>query len=279
MLAFLYRHMLVLFYSVLVKGGISKMDNDKYLLSSVANSLDILDLLSKHEELGVAEISRELNMGKASVFRMLYTLEKKEFVHKTSNAKYKLGIKFAHYGSIVIDRQSQYSVAKPFLEKLRDKHNQTTHLSILDDDDKKIIFMIKELSTSTIQMTSKVGAKLPSYATGTGKVLLAYRLDEEFEKKLRTFDLKPLTSYTITDSDKLIEVLKKIRNDGYGYDTEESEVGLTCISAPVRNIKGKVIAAISLSGATTVMLQNKEAYIDSVKETAMEISKAMGYRG
>jgi len=255
------------------------MENDKYLLSSVANSLDILDLLSKHDELGVAEISRELNMGKASIFRMLYTLEKKEFVHKTHNAKYKLGIKFAHYGSIVIDRQSQYSVAKPFLEKLRDKHNQTTHLSILDDDDQKIIFMIKELSTSTIQMTSKVGAKLPSYATGTGKVLLAYKLDEEFEKRLRSFDLKSLTSDTITDYDKLIEVLKKIREDGYGYDTEESEVGLTCISAPVRNIKGKVIAAISLSGATKVMLQNKEAYIDSVKETAMEISKAMGYQG
>jgi len=53
------------------------MDNDRYLLSSVSNTLEVLDLLSKHEELGVAEISNELDMGRASVFRMLYTLEKK----------------------------------------------------------------------------------------------------------------------------------------------------------------------------------------------------------
>jgi IclR family transcriptional regulator, KDG regulon repressor len=80
------------------------MSEDKYLLSSVSNTLDILDLLSKHKELGVSEISRELNIGRASIFRMLYTLDKKEFVLKTPNAKYRLGIKFALYGSIVLKR-------------------------------------------------------------------------------------------------------------------------------------------------------------------------------
>ena len=69
--------------------------------------------------MGVAEISKELNLGKASVFRMLYTLEKKDYIHKTSDAKYKLGIKFAHYGTIVLERQNVLSVIKPYLQKLR----------------------------------------------------------------------------------------------------------------------------------------------------------------
>jgi DNA-binding IclR family transcriptional regulator len=80
------------------------MSGDKYLLSSLSNTLDILDLLSKHEELGVSEISRELNMGKASTFRMLYTLDKKGFVFKAPDAKYRLSIKFAIYGSVVLER-------------------------------------------------------------------------------------------------------------------------------------------------------------------------------
>jgi len=254
------------------------MDNDKYLLSSVYNTLEILDLLSKHEELGVAEISTTLNMGRASVFRMLYTLEKKKFVHKTSDAKYKLSVKFAHYGSVVLDRLDHFSIAKPFLQELRDRHNLTTHLAILDDN-YDVIIMNKELSKSTIQMTSKIGAKLPSYCSGTGKVLLASRLDEAFEKKIHTFDLVKLTDATITKSDKLIEELKKITLEGYGADLEESEVGLICYSAPIRDITGNVIAAISISGGATIMIQDKEELIESVKETSRRISKALGYTG
>lgn len=254
------------------------MDNDKYLLSSVYNTLAVLDLLSKHKELGVAEIAKELDMGKASVFRMLYTLEKKEYVYKTTNAKYMLGIKFAHYGTLVLERQSNISSIKPFLQKLRDMHNETTHLAVLDDD-YNIIFMDKEASNSTIQMTSRIGAKMPAYITGTGKVLLADRLNEELEKKIQTFNLAKRTEYTITDKDKLIDELKKIRSQGYGEDLEESEIGLVCYAAPVKDITGKAIAAISISGPAARMKQNKEELINSIRETAVYVSKSMGYNG
>lgn len=254
------------------------MDNDRYLLSSVSNTLDILDLLSKYDELGVAEISNELNMGRASVFRMLYTLEKKDYVHKTSNAKYKLGVKFAHYGSIVLERQNYVSIAKPYLQKLRDLHNKTTHFAILDEDNYNIIFMEKEMSKSTIQMTSKIGSKMPAYCTGTGKALLASKLDEDFEKVVQTYSLKKLTDSTITDTSKLIEELKIIQKQGYSEDSEESEFGLVCFAAPVKDITGKTVGAVSMSGAAAQMRANKETYVKSVKETASEISKAMGYK-
>jgi len=252
------------------------MEKDKYLMSSVSNTLDIVDLLSKHEEMGVAEICKELDMGKASVFRMLYTLEKKDFVHKTSNAKYKLGVKFAHYGTIVLERQNILSAIKPYLQKLRDEHNETAHMSILDDDF-NIIFMGKEMSNSTIQMTSRIGARMASYCTGTGKVLLASLTDEELEKAIESFEFVKRTNNTIIDKDALIKELDTIRRQGYAEDFEESEIGLICYAAPVKDITGKTIAAISISGPSVRMRQNRGALVDSIKSTAMEISKEMGY--
>ena len=77
--------------------GGGKMKEDQYLLSSVSNTLDILDLLNDHEELSLAEICKKLHMGKTSAFRMLYTLEAKQFVYKTPDAKYRLGMKFVQY--------------------------------------------------------------------------------------------------------------------------------------------------------------------------------------
>ena len=80
------------------------MDHDKYLLSSVTNSIRILDLLGEEELLGVAEISAKLQMNKTSVFRYLYTLESGGYVRKTNDAKYTLGRKFVSMADIVTSR-------------------------------------------------------------------------------------------------------------------------------------------------------------------------------
>ncbi len=248
---------------------------DKYLLKSVYNSLELLDLLSKNSEMGATEISKALNMGKATVFRMLYTLEKKEYVQKTKQAKYKLGIKFAHYGSIVLESLDIIAIVKPFLEKLRDKHNETTHMAILDDD-YNIIFMAKELSNSTIQMNSRIGGKMPAYCTATGKVLIAQLDDEELEIAAKTFDFKNCTGFGVKNKEELYEEISKIRKFGYAENLEESEAGLTCFAAPIRDITGKCLSAISVSGPTGRMIKNKNILIKAVKDTAKDISKALG---
>ncbi|WP_132995227.1 IclR family transcriptional regulator [Sporanaerobacter acetigenes] len=252
------------------------MGKDKYLLSSVYNTLEILDLLSEYKELTLSEISKKLNLGKASVFRMLYTLEKKQFIHKTQDAKYRLGVKFAHYGAKVLDRQDNIAVIRPFLEKLRDEHNETVHLSVLDAD-YNITVIDKAQNNSAIQMTSRIGGKLPGYCTGMGKVLLAGMLDDELKEKIFSFDLKKNTDTTITDPNELIEELNKIRQQGYAEDLEESEVGLVCYAAPIKNIDGNVTAAISFSGPALRMQQNREELISAIKKAAEEISEKIGY--
>jgi len=253
------------------------MAKDKYLLSSVYNALEILDLLSEHKELGLTEISNKLQLGKASVFRMLYTLEKKKYVYKTTDAKYRLDIKFAHYGQKVLKRDNNINVIRPYLKELRDKNNETVHMSILDISDYNIIIMDKEQSNSTIQMASRIGEKLPSYCTAMGKVLLASNLDEELENKIFSLKLEKRTDNTITDPNELIKMLKKVKEQGYAEDLEESEEGLVCYAVPIKNISGKTIAAISFSGPSARMRQKKDQLIKSIKETAEEISKSMGY--
>ena len=87
------------------------MDHDKYLLSSVTNSIRILDLLGEEELLGVAEISVKLRMNKTSVFRYLYTLESDGYVRKTGDAKYTLGDKFIVMADIVKERACKHEEA------------------------------------------------------------------------------------------------------------------------------------------------------------------------
>lgn len=249
---------------------------DKYLMSSLYNSLELLDLLSEKRQLRVIDISRALNLSKASVFKMLYTLEKKKYVLKLQNGKYALGIKFAHYGSIALETHNIFSIIKPYLRELRDKHNETTHLGILDDD-LYLIFMAKEPSTASVHMISSVGARVPFHATAMGKVIAANHLDENMLNKLKSYKFIKYTENSITDYDSIIEKLLSIKEQGYGEDIEENEIGLICYAAPVKDITGDTIAAISISGPTYRMLDNRNKLIESIIKTAKEVSYAMGY--
>lgn len=252
------------------------MGKDKYLLSSVSNTLDVLELLSEHKYLTLSEISKELDLGKASVFRMLYTLEKKQFVHKTADAKYELGIKFAHFGTKVLERKSNLLRLGPFLERLRDEYNETVHLSILDSD-YNVTVIDKAQSNMALQMTSRIGGKLPAYCTSMGKVLLADRLNDKLKKEILSWDLERNTDTTITDPKELIKELEKIRKNGYSIDLEEIEAGLVCYAAPIKDIDGRVIASISFSGPAVRMKKNKDELIKAIMEAAAEISAQMGY--
>lgn len=255
------------------------MDNkNQYILQSVDNTLILIELLAKEEKLGIAEISRKLNIGKSTVFRMLATLENKKFVNKTFDGKYELGIKFAHYGSIVVERQDFTKIARPYLSQLRDQFNETTHLAVLDDDF-YILFVVKEKSNTSIQMSSNIGVKLPAYNTAVGKAILTFLPDDVIEDYLSNVEFVKKTYSTISDSISLKKELQKIRRLGFSEDLEESEMGLTCFAAPVRNIKGEVIAAVSISGPSVRMEKNRASLIKAVQTTADRISNAFGWCG
>ncbi len=252
-------------------------NNDKYILQSVDNALTIIELMARAEEMTVPEISRQLNLGKSTVFRLLATLERHKFVEKDEKAKYRLGIKFAHFGSVVLERQDLIKISVPYMSELRDRFNETTHLAILDDD-YNIIFVVKEKSNSSIQMTSSVGKKMPAYCTATGKTILAHLAPEEIDSYIQAVNFKRLTCNTITDPSEFKKELETIKSQGFGEDLEESEVGLTCFAAPVRDIKGDVVAAVSISGPSSRMQSNRSELIDSVKTTAKNISRAFGWQ-
>jgi len=252
-------------------------EKDKYLLSSVNNALKVLDLLNEKPDLGIAEISKEIGIGRAAVFRILYTLKKNEYVDKNNHSKYKLSIKFAKFGNEVINKIDIVSITKPYLRQLTQKYNETTHMAVLSQDFQNTIFLYKEVSKSTIQMAGNIGVKLPAYNTATGKMLLSGLSEEQIQHFIRNIRLNRYTKNTITDKKELLKELKAIREEGYSSDLEESEVGLTCYAAPIKDSFGKVVAAISFSGPSFRMLKSKHELIKAIKETAFEISKKNGY--
>ena len=82
-----------------------------------------------------------------------------------------------------------------------------------------------------------------------------------------------MTDKTITDWDALIAELATIRTRGYALDSEEEEVGKTCIAVPVLDSFENIVASLSLSGQTKYIFENPiNSLVKDLNEVAGMIS-------
>lgn len=246
--------------------------NEKYILNSLDNALSLLECFDEDNyELSVPELSKKLGIAKSNVYRIVYTLWARGYLEKNEETHhYRLGYKILTLGAVLRKKSNLIQEVRPYLKNLMERTGETIHLAILYDNMSTFIEKIE--SPKTIQMGSVIGARMPAYCTATGKMLLSGLTDEELKKYLQEVKFKKFTPATITDAQKLEEEIKNIRQRGYSIDNEESEEGLMCISAPLKDHKGDIIAAISISGPVTRLKRRKDKYIEEIKTTVQEIS-------
>lgn len=102
---------------------------------------------------------------------------------------------------------------------------------------------------------------------------------KELDRYLKTVTLKPLTGQTITQKQALREELKKIAKDGYAIDNRELDENIRCLSGPIRDESGKVVAALSFSGPTTrVNMVRLKTFIKTMTDISEKISQELGYK-
>lgn len=249
-------------------------NTNKYILSSLDNALTILNLFISYPELTAGEISSLSGINKSTVFRMLVTLENRGYLLKEGTTKYRLGLKLFTLGQLVYSRAELVSIIHPYLEKLTAVTGESSHLSVIDDAT-HIIFLDKVVSNSLLKMDTPLGFRQYAHLTGTGKAILAFDSEQAVNQYIKLVDFSSETEHSIKSAKEFLEVLDKVRENGYACDEEESEIGLTCYAVPVFDASNRPIAAISSSGPTTRMDIHKEELIETLKTFAQEIHKIL----
>lgn len=248
-----------------------------YLNKSLDKSLSILELFdSDNPELSVTEIASKFDTNPSSLYPILHTLEKYDYLTRNEDKQYRLGLAFAKKGRLVMDRLDLTSEAKSEIKKLRDKTKRTVHLGYFSEN--QVVYIDKVESTEGLRMYSSPGKTAPLHATALGKVILAHLPEKQLENLLAEISLTSHTKNTITSPKKLRKTLKTIRSRGYAIDDEEFEVGIRCIAAPIHRHDGRVDAAISLTGLAAKMGEDElEQKASLVKNYARNISLKLGY--
>lgn len=249
--------------------------DDENRMSAVERTMLILETLSKAEAINLENMAKMTALPKATLLRFLSSLISLGYVYRDSADQYHLTLKMFMVGSRSLSHIDLVSTAKPFAKKLSQELGETVHMGILEDDE--AVYVLKEESSYTLRMYSRVGKIIPLYCTAIGKVFLSEMSDEELDGYLSTHTLKPFTPKSLDESGLRAE-LKEIHSKGWAIDREEHEENIVCIASPIRDYSGKAVAAISASWPVfRFSREDLDKNASLVSETACEISSILGF--
>ena len=249
--------------------------DDENRMSAVERTMLILETLSKAEAINLENMAKMTALPKATLLRFLSSLISLGYVYRDSADQYHLTLKMFMVGSRSLSHIDLVSTAKPFAKKLSQELGETVHMGILEDDE--AVYVLKEESSYTLRMYSRVGKIIPLYCTAIGKVFLSEMSEEELDGYLSTHTLKPFTPKSLDESGLRAE-LKEIHSRGWAIDREEHEENIVCIASPIRDYSGKAVAAISASWPVfRFSREDLDKNASLVSETACEISSILGF--
>jgi DNA-binding IclR family transcriptional regulator len=265
----------------MTKGQDVAKKSTRYNIRVLDRAFRVLDHLSDGVPRTLTGLSKELGISSSTVFRLLATLESHNYVVKDDNSgEYRLGLACLELARAYYDANDIRKNASPFLEDLRDATSETVHLGILDE--MNVVYLEKLPGLHAIGlMSSRVGGRAPAYCTGLGKALLSHINFEEIRAYYQQDGLRSYTERTIVKLDRLGKHLTSVKKRGYALDQGEHEDEVRCVAAPIFDISGNVVAAISVSGPAGRLepLEEKKDLIRTTIEVSQEISRRLGYRG
>lgn len=248
-------------------------------VKSASRVLEIIELLT-NESCGVTfgEICESLKIPKSSAHGLLGTLtERGHLTLDTQSRTYHIGVRLWEAGQAYLQSFDLPTVAMPFLVKVLGQLHETVQLAILDGIDN--VYIAKVDSDHQLALQSRVGARLPAYATGLGKVLLSGLSDDVIKQRFRGVVLKSFTENSIQDLEQLLAVVGKVRKNGYGTDEGEYTPGVICVATPVHGHSGDIVAAMSVSVPDVrSTAKSREHALAALLEQSRALSATLGYR-
>ncbi|WP_199621788.1 IclR family transcriptional regulator [Paenibacillus alkalitolerans] len=248
------------------------------VLDKAVKILHALSPSGEEKELSATQISRELEIPVQSAHRLLNSLKKHGFVQKDKETKkYRLGFAFLEFGFLVWNNLSFRAVARPFMEQLAAKTQESVYLSMRCEDEGVYVDAVD--SPQILRVSEPIGLRLPLCVGASNRIILAYLPEKTQQQLLAKTDwsrvpcLKPL-SYEL-----VMEDLRSIRRLGYSVTTGEATESTTGIAAPIFSFDNRVIGGISVAGPASRFTPRKISEISfQAIRTAREISSELGWR-
>lgn len=231
-----------------------------------------IEYLAQNGPSGLLELSKELQLNKTTVHRILNSLMCMDYVKQNpETSKYSLGFKICGIANQVLAQTNAVDFVRPYIQKLAEQTGEIVHLVQINGTNAVYIDKV-DVAQNSVRLVSMVGKSIPLYCSGVGKALLADMDDDTIKSIWNNSKIEKHTEYTVTNFTDFMQLIRDIRRDGYALDNEENELGVRCVAVSLKYLNEKSIYAISLSAPKDRMSDERIAELkDLILQTKADI--------
>ena len=248
-------------------------------VQSLARAISILKALGRADDgMTLTDVALTVGLPPSTTHRLLTTMQHDRIVRfDQATALWHVGVEAFVIGNSFIRSRDLVVMARPIMRRLMEETGETVKLGVQDDGE--VIYLAQVESRETMRAYRAPGTRVPMHCSGVGKALLANQSEEEVNRILQRHGLTRVTDKTLATPVRFRDALAQIRKQGYAIDDEEHAVGLRCISSAVFNEHDEPIAAISVSGPSARISDEKISVLAGmVTRAAKSIASEMGSR-
>jgi DNA-binding IclR family transcriptional regulator len=248
----------------------------KSSIQVIERMMSLLDALAHHSSpVNLKQLATETSLHPSTAHRILGVMVDSRLVDRIEPGTYRLGIRFLELGNLVKSRITVRQEALPYMQTLHQELGETVNLSVRHNDE--VVYIERTASgNSMMRVVQIIGARAPLHITAVGKVFLAQDGVGSCSDYAKRTGLPRFTDNTLTDETTLSREIESVRAQGYAFDNEEAEKGVSCIGAGIFNDEGRLVAGLSVSAPSDRL---KKDWAKQVILAANKISRAMGFKG
>ena len=229
----------------------------------------LVRIVESTRPLGVGELAEGAQLPKSTTSRLVAALERQGLVQRVDGGL-RAGPVLLRFAQRGVPDANLVELAEEALRWLADASGETINLAVATPTG--VEHLAQRDSRHFVGVTSWVGRRVPLHCAANGKVFLAFGAVPVPPR------LEALTPHTLTDPATLEADLARTRARAYATATDELELGLSALAAPVRGADGTVVAALSISGPTIRLGADRVQELAPVLlEQAAALSQRLGH--
>lgn len=265
-----------------IKAAEPEPTRSSLFVGSTAKAFQVLHAFDgPNRHMTLVDIARTSGLDRSATQRLVHTLEALGYLYRVPDTRnYGLTTKVLQVSYNYVRANELIDKASPYLLDISRRLGETTNL--LELDGHEIVFVARFPGQHLVNIDIVVGARLPAMFTAAGIAILSRLSDDRVREILAQTRLEPLTHYTETNPDKLLERVRKVARRGYAVIENETVLGDISVAAPVTDHGGMGVAAINISVPTSRWSREKvEAELAQhvqVAATSISKSRLTGYQ-
>jgi len=240
------------------------------MMRSVQRILAVFEsFTTERNTLTLQEIADRIDLPKSTSFRIVQSLEKAGYLVRLEDQQYCLSFRFTRLAGLVKSTLGIREIARPVMAELADKTKETVSIHTVVGRNRVCIDAMS--TSSALRSVIQPGEQVPLLAGSATKVLIAY-----LEKKELTPIAASIAKAMKKTPTQVMAEIATVREQGFAVSHGERLLGVSAISAPIKDVDGQVHYCLSIGGPSVRMQMHEKEFVKLAVDAAAEISLQFG---